>query len=147
MLQLKHRLRLYVKFTTIFLAVAIGLPPLIPFIIGSKVISGLGIMAVFILSHAYLGYNLIEEASKSGRLLFSTIITIVSAALMIFKIWVNESIHNDHFNPVGRLFEFGRKFNYIFFFIWSSIIIWEIVTFVRSYRKRIKRGNASTNIM
>jgi len=130
MLSLKHRIRLYIRFATIFLVIVIGLPILIAPLRNSGMIGlGLVITAIFILPHIYLGFKIIE-GSKLKRLLLSTIVMIVSGSLLIFAIWVDKNTNDFHFNPVGGG-ELSREIKYIIYFAWTSIVIWEAVSVLK----------------
>ncbi len=130
MLSLKDRIRLYIKFATIILVVVIGLPILIA-PLGNSGMIGLAILisVIFILPHIYLGFKIVK-GSKLTRFLLSTIVTISSGFLLIFAIWVDKSTNDFHANPAGGG-DLSREIKYIIYFVWTSIVLWEVVSVVK----------------
>jgi hypothetical protein len=111
---------------TAFVLGSIGIPMLISLLTGSNEVGlGLGILVIFVLTHLLLAFRLID-GSKLKKSLFALGVLVVSFALMNFKIWVNESVIDHHLNIMGPT-DFERDLNYICFFVWTTIVIWEIV--------------------
>ena len=146
MLSLKHRIQTYIRFATIFLVTVIGLPILVAPLSNSGMIGlGLLIAVIFILPHIYLGFKIIE-GSKLKRFLISAIVIIVSGSLLIFAIWVDKNTNDFHFNPAGGG-DLSREIKYLIYFVWTSIVIWEIVSIIQiAMMKKWRERSTPANI-
>lgn len=90
------------------------------------------------LPHFYVGFNVIN-GSKLNRLLLSTIVIIASGSLLIFAIWVDTNTNDFHFNPTGGG-DLPREIKYLIYYVWTSIVIWEVVLFFRAtMMKQLKK--------
>jgi hypothetical protein len=139
MLALENRLQLYVRFVTAFLLGSTGMPMLISLMTGSNEVGlVLGTFVIFVLTHLLLAFWLID-GSKLKKSLFGVGVLVVSFALMTFKIWVNESVIDHHLNFWGPS-KLERNLNYICYFVWTTIFIWEIVSCINQANEEKLKG-------
>jgi hypothetical protein len=143
MLRLENRVQLYVKFVTRFIIGAVGIPVLLTIVTCNKEVGvGIGLFIIFILSHLLLAFQLIG-GSILKRLLLSVFIIIVSASLITFKMRVNARIIDPHLNFTGPT-EFEQNLNYIGYFVWTTIVLWEIVFYANNLiKEKLKRIKVS----
>ena len=139
MLALESRVQLYIRFVTAFLFGSIAIPVLISLMTGSIEIGlGLSTVIIIVLTHILLAFRLIS-GYKLRKILFAITVLVVSLALITFKIWVNEIVIDQHLNFWGPS-EFERNLNYICYFVWTTIVLWELVFYANGViTKRLKR--------
>jgi hypothetical protein len=99
---------------------------------------GLSTVIIIVLTHILLAFRLIS-GYKLRKILFAITVLVVSLALITFKIWVNEIVIDQHLNFWGPS-EFERNLNYICYFVWTTIVLWELVFYANGViTKRLKR--------
>ena len=133
-LSLRYRIGLYVKFVTGFLLTAIGTSLISYLPRYREIVSGLLFVALYILPHFYLGFRLIRR-SRLKRIIVGIAVIVISTMLLIFKIWVDEGTFNNPF-IMTYMHKSRRLFNYVVYFVWTTIVIWEIVFIVHVKSER-----------
>ena len=131
-LALRQRLKLYVRFVTLFIIGVFGLLFLV-WVVAHQIIGAIGVMLLPFLSHGYLGFNLMRGSNRK-KLFISILMSSLSGALMVYAIWVDESTRS-HVSMFSLFLD--GEFNYIIYFVWTTIVLWEV-----AYRIAAKRSTS-----